>query len=535
MRKKMKKSLALVTCLLLTMAATACSGSQKPQTVAENGGTKEQGDSQSGEVLDTSDKNEFVYVSGVEPTTMDVHLCTDANTSRILLQVHETLYKRNENAEVVPLLAESAEESEDGMSWNIKLKEGIKFHDGQPFNAEAVKYSFDRLVAPETGSAKASALSNVESIEVLSDYEVKFNLKGRDLVFLASLTNYSTAIMSPAACEEYGLSDYSNHPSGTGPLKMESWDPGIDMVLVKNENYWGEEPTVDRLIVKAIAEDSSRVMMIKTGDADVVAGVPPTLVPDLQQDSNVDMVIKPGYRTIFIGMNNGVEPFNNPKVREAVNYAINKKSIIDNVLHGLANYPSGGFESPAIQYALTDLDPHEQDIEKAKELLEEAGYPDGFQTEIMTPEGRYPMDRQVAEVVQGMLAEVGIKAEVKVSDWGAYQEALTAKNTKMFLLGKGSSTGDPEFDFLMHGITGGGQNHYQFSNSKVDELIGGLSEAQNLEDRADMLGQVQEIWNDKCVIAPLYYENQFYAVRKNVSGLNVYPNELADLAWLTRN
>lgn len=532
MKNKRRKSAALLVSLAMLASMGACG--KKPESQMTDSGGQSGQESQAVQSGSQSAGSEFVYVSGVEPTTMDVHLCTDANTSRILLQVHETLYKRNEDAEVIPLLAESAEESEDGMSWTIKLKEGIQFHDGTPFNAEAVKYSFDRLVAPETGSAKASALKNVESVEVLGDYEVKINLKGRDLVFLASLTNYSTAIMSPTAGEKYGLEDYTNHPAGTGPLKMESWEPGIQMTLVKNENYWGEEPTVDKLTVKAIAEDSSRVMMIKTGDADVVAGVPPTLVPDLQSDSNVEMMIKPGYRTIFIGMNNGAEPFNDIRVRQAVNYAINKKSIIDNVLHGLATYPSNGFESTAIQYSAENLDAHEQDIEKAKELLKEAGYPDGFQTEIMTPEGRYPMDRQVAEVVQGMLAEIGIQAEVKIADWGAYQEALTAKNTKMFLLGKGSSTGDPEFDFLMHGITDGGQNHYQFSNERVDELLKGLSGAADIEERAEMLKEVQTIWNDEFVIAPLYYENQFYAVRANVSGLKVYPNELADLAWLVR-
>ncbi|MEY8339293.1 ABC transporter substrate-binding protein [Lachnospiraceae bacterium 62-35] len=531
MRKALRKGMAAAVVLMALLGMSACgknSATEEGQPGGQAAVQEESGDKSEG-------SREFVYVSGVEPATMDVHLCTDANTSRILLQVHETLYKRDEDAEVIPLLAESATESEDGLSWVIKLKEGISFHDGTPFNAEAVKYSFDRLVNPDTGSAKASALANVESVEVLSDYEVKMNLKGKDLVFLASLTNYSTAIMSPEAGEKYGLGDYTNHPSGTGPLKMESWEPGIQMVLVKNENYWGEEPTVDKLIVKAIAEDSSRVMMIKTGDADVVAGIPPTLAQDLQNDSNVEMIIRPGYRTIFIGMNNGVSPFDDIRVRQAVNYAIDKKAIIDNVLHGLANYPSNGFESPAIQYAAESLDAHERDIEKAKALMKEAGYPDGFQTEIMTPEGRYPMDRQVAEVVQGMLAEIGIQAEVKISDWGAYQDALTAKNTKMFLLGKGSSTGDPEFDFLMHGITGGGQNHYQFSDSRVDDLLNGLSQAADIEERAEMLKEVQTIFNDACVIAPLYYENQFYAVRSNVSGIKIYPNELADLAWLTRN
>lgn len=530
----MKKLMALTLALLmLTTVLTGC-GNKSGNNSGQNSGNSGNSGTSDGGAVETS--NEFTFVMGTEPTTMDVHFCTDAATSRILLQVHETLFKWDEASEnVIPWLVETSTEAEDGLSWTFKLKEGVKFHDGTDFNAEAVKYNFDRLLNPETGSSKASALQGVTSIEVLGDYEVKINLDGRNLIFEQTLTNYSTAIMSPTACEEYGLEGYTNHPAGTGPLKMESWDPGVEMILVKNEDYWGEEPTTDKLTVKAVSEDSSRVMMAMTGDADISWGISPALVENLEGNDDVTVHTTTGYRTIYIAINQEYGPLADPNVRAAINYAINKREIVDNILYGVGGtYPSG-FESSAVANAATDLDPYEEDLEKAKQLLADAGYPDGFDIKLNTPEGRYAMDRQIAEAVQYMLAEIGINAEIEVLEWGTYQQKMLAKDgTQLFLLGKGSSTGDVEFDFLMHVLSTGGQNYYGINNARVDEILNNLSKAATVEERAEMLYEAQKIVNDEYDFATLYYENQIVATRSDIQGMVIYSNETADLAWLTR-
>lgn len=531
-----KKWIALtLACLMSITMLSGCGGSSST-TNSTTPGSSESGTSETGKEETSSASKDFTFVMGTEPTTMDVHMCTDAATSRILLQVHETLYKWDETSEnVIPWLVESAEEAEDGLSWTFKLKEGIKFHDGTDFNAEAVKYNFDRLVAPETGSSKASALAGVESVEAVDEYTVKINLEGRNLIFEQTLTNYSTAIMSPTACETYGLDDYTNHPSGTGPLKMESWEPGVEMVLVKNEEYWGEEPTTEKLVVKAVAEDSSRVMMAKTGDTDIAWGISPSLVSSLEGDENVVVETATGYRTIYIAINQSYGPLADPRVRAAICYAINKEEIVNNILCGVGGtYPSG-FESSAVANSAKDLDPYEQDLEKARKLLAEAGYPDGFDIKLNTPEGRYAMDRQIAEAVQYMLAEVGINAQIEVLEWGTYQSVMKEKkDTQLFLLGKGSSTGDVEFDFLMHALSTGGQNYYCINNAEVDDILNNLSSATTKEERADMLYKAQKLLNDEYDYATLYYENQIVATRADVNGLVIYSNETADLAWLSR-
>jgi len=316
---------------------------------------------------------------------------------------------------------------------------------------------------------------------------------------------------------------------------MESWEPGVQMILVKNENYWGEEPTTDKLIVKAVSEDSSRVMMAKTGDSDISWGISPPLVQNLKDDENVTVHIVTGYRTIFIGMNQGYEPLADSRVRAAINYAINKHEIVDNILFGVGGtYPSG-YESSAIANAATDLDPYEEDLEKARLLLSEAGYSDGFDVKLNTPEGRYAMDRQIAESIQYMLQRINIRASIEVLEWGTYQQKLKSKeDTQLFLLGKGSSTGDVEFDFLMHALSNGGQNYYNINNPRVDEILNTLSSAASYEERAEWLLEAQKILNDEYSYGTLYYENQVVATRANVHGLVIYSNETADLAWLTR-
>lgn len=477
--------------------------------------------------------NEFVYAAGTEPTTFDPHFITDVNTARAAMQIYETLVKWDESSNLAPLLAESWTTSEDNMTWTFKLKEGVKFHDGAPFNAEAVKYNFDRIIDPAIASPRSSTAGMVESVSVVSEYEVAITTKNPSGAFLAQLTSYNLAMISPKAAQELGL-DFGQHPAGTGPLMLQEWEPGKSLIMTKFDEYWGTKSTIDKLSFVTVPEDSSRVMMLKTGDADVISGLPPVQVESLEKDENINVVIAPGYRTIYIGMNHKKAPFDNVKVRQAVNYAIDKHSIIDNVLSGLAEYPAG-VESKAIMFAANDLQPYDYNPEKAKELLAEAGLPNGFKTTLFTPEGRYPMDKQVTEVVQGMLKEVGIDAEIKVLDWGAYQEATTSgEETELFLLGKGSPSGDPDFDLDLSFRTGGRMNNAFYSNPVVDQWLDEQKTSTDQDFRAQVLYNIQKQINDDAAWAVLYYENQTMGKRADVNGFVVWPNEMIDLRYLIR-
>ena len=519
--KKHLKHVVVWTLVLAMVVLTGCGGGNN------TGGTGT-------EPNETPEKsNEFVYAAGTEPTTFDPHFITDVNTARAAMQIFETLVTWNEDSKIVPLLAESWTTSEDNKTWTFKLKEGVKFHDGAPFNAEAVKYNFERILSPEVASPRKSSADMVEKVEVVSEYEVNITTKEPAGAFLAQLTNYNLSMLSPKAAEELGK-EFGQKPSGTGPLMLDVWEPGKTLTYTKFDGYWGTKSTIDKLTYKTVPEDSSRVMMLKTGDADVISGLPPIQVEELKSDKNVDVVIAPGYRTIYIGTNMKKDLFKDVKVRQAINYAIDKKSIIDNVLRGLSIYPAG-VESPAIMFAATDLTPYDYNPEKAKQLLAEAGYPNGFKTTLHTPEGRYPMDKQVAEVVQSMLKEVGIDAEIIVLDWGAYQEATTKGDvTNLFLLGKGSPAGDPDYDLTLSFGTGGKMNNSFYSNTEVDKLLADQKTSVDQEYRAKVLHEIQEKIHNDSPWAVLYYENQTMGKRADVDGFKVQPNEILDLRYLTR-
>lgn len=483
------------------------------------------------EVAAPAVSNDFVFAVGTEPTTFDVHFITDVNTARANVQIYETLV-RNVGTSIVPWLAESWTTSEDELTWTFKLQEGVTFHDGTPFNAEAVKYNIERLRNPEVGAPRASTVDMFTDVEVISEYEIAISTAEPYGPMLGQISNYNLSMMSPTALETYGT-DISLHPCGTGALMIKEWVPGSALVMTKYDNYWGEKSTIDTLTFKFVAEDSSRVMMLQSGDADV-GPVAAAQIAQIEADPNVDVMVETGYRTIYLGMNTSRAPFDDVRVRQAVAYAIDKQAIIDHVLEGYAKYPSG-IESTVIPYSAQDLDPYTYNPEKSKELLAEAGYADGLSIIFHTCEGRYPMDRMVAEVCQSMLAEVGITAELQVVEWGAYSAMTTeGTETQLFLMGKGSPAGDPDYTLDLCYGTDKGMNNTKYSDAQVDAWLLEQRQSTDTAVREEILYKIQEKINNDCPNAVLYYEQQTFGCAADVEGFVIFPNEMIDLRYLAR-
>lgn len=528
MKRKLAVQLLAGILVLAALLMTACGGKQ-----TDGGATPQTGPEHTGDSAGTAAvSKDFTYVCGTEPTTLDPHLVNDNATARASGQIFETLVYRDTDSSIKPGLAESWTTSEDASVWTFTLRQGVKFQDGEPFNAEAVKYNIERLQNPETAAPKASVVNMVESVTVVDEYTVSFTLTEASSVFLAQISSYTTGMLSPKAAETYGK-EFGQHPVGTGPLKLESWDYGSSLKLTRFDNYWGEPAAVDSVTIRIVPEDASRVMMLKTGDADVVAGIPPIQISDLEADPAVKVLTETGYRTIFLGMNSTKAPLDDVRVRQAINYAIDRDSIIQNVMRNIASYPDSFMISNVIDFSAKGLGCYEYNPEKAKELLSEAGVKNLTLT-LSTPEGRYANDRQVAEVLQHMLNEVGITATIDVLDWGAYQERATAGEHELFLLGMGCPTGDPEFNLYMNFGTTGPQNYSRFSNSTVDQLLTEQSTILDTEKRSGVMYEIQEtLKNDACG-APLYYEMQTYGCGADVDGFIIYPNENVNMAYMSR-
>jgi peptide/nickel transport system substrate-binding protein len=474
----------------------------------------------------------LVYATGTDATTLDPQFVTDVPTSRMVMQIHQTLVYPDLKGNIQPVLAESWTVSDDKLTWTFKLRKGVTFHDGTPFNAESVKYTFDRIKDPEIGSPRKSTAKVIKEVKVIDEYTAAFITSKPFAPFLAQLSAYNLAILSPTAAKKYGKK-YGEHPAGTGPFKLVSWSPGEKMIMARNENYWGNKALVDKLEVRVVPEDSSRVMLLLSGEVDVIASVPPIMIPKLKKSKDVKIIQKTGFRTIYIGLNNKVKPFDNLKVRQAVSHAINQEAIVKGVLGGVGTI-GGGFESPAIPGAHKNLKPYKYDPTLAKKLLAEAGYPNGFETLFYTPTGRYLMDRQVAEAVQAQLKEIGINAKLQTPDWGALI-ALLNKYDKvpMFLMGKGSPTGDLDLTATLTGACGARMNHFSHCDPEVDKLIDLQRGAVDVQERYKILAEIQERMYKNVPAVVLYYQDQIYGTRANVHDIWVNPNEFIGFfkAW----
>jgi peptide/nickel transport system substrate-binding protein len=466
----------------------------------------------------------LAYATGTDATTLDPQFVTDVPTSRMVMHIHETLVYPDVEGNMQPILAESWSISDDKLTWTFKLRKGVQFHDGTPFNAEAVKYTFDRIQDPEIGSPRKSAAKAVKEVKVIDEHTVAFVTEKPFAPFLAQLSAYNLAIISPAEGKKQGKK-YGQNPCGTGPFKLESWSPGEKMVLSRNESYWGEKPAIDKLEVRIVPEDSSRVMMLLGGEVDVISSVPPVMISRLEKSKDVRIIKKTGFRTVYIGLNNTMKPFDDLRVRRAVAHAIDSEAIVKGVLGGVGTV-GGGFESPVIPGAHKDLKPYAYNPAESKKLLAEAGYPNGFTVQFYTPTGRYLMDRQVAEAVQAQLKEVGIDARLQVPDWGAYQ-ALLDKGTEapIFLLGKGSPTGDLDLTATLCAACKGKMNHFNYCNPEVDKLIEQQRGTVDVKERNEILAKLQEIFYREVPAVVLFYEDQIYGTRANVKGVEVNPNE----------
>jgi peptide/nickel transport system substrate-binding protein len=473
----------------------------------------------------------LVYATGVDAQTLDPQFITDIPTFRVAGAIYEALTAQDENGKIIPGLASSWSVSDDKRTWTFKLRPNVFFHDGTPFNAQAVKFTFDRIANPATGSPRKSSLDAVEAMAVVDDLTFRITTKAPFAPLLAQLSAYNLYILSPTQVQKEGA-NFKRAPAGTGPFKFHSWQPGERLTVVRNDKYWGEKPRLDGVEFRVVPEDSARTLLLLGGQVDVISGLPSVMVKRMQTLDKVKVVRKTGYRTIFLGMNLAVKPFDDLRVRQAVAYAVNKQALVQGVMSGVGTL-GGSFESSVIQGSDKSLQPYPFDVAKAKKLLADAGYPNGFATDFFVPTGLYNMDRQLGEAIQGQLAAVGIKANIVAPEISAYLNTLTQAKAPLFIGGKGSPTGDMDFtQALSHG-SGGRMNHFNLKNPEVDKLIAQQRVTVEPKARGKVLDELQELVYRETPHVTLYYEDQLWATRANVQDVQVYVNEFVNFrrAW----
>jgi len=390
---------------------------EAPEPVAEE--VAEEGPSGQLRVSETSDI-----------ITVDPKFLKGRQTQNVVRLMFDSLYHRDDDMQIIPWLATSLE-NPDELTWRFHLREGVKFHNGNDFMANDVKFSIERLMEDDS---VWNARSFVDTVNVIDDYTVDIVTQEPFAAFMTRLVLWHMA--DEEYFNEVGEEGFLESPVGTGPYTFVEWVKDERVVLEANVEYWRGAPQIKTIIFIPIPETATRLAALESGDVDIVTAVPPEYIDQPAEGVRISTV--PGTRSFYLGMNVNVEPFTDVRVRQAMNYAVDIESIIRNVLNGLARPIDNPLLPEAFGYTATPV--YHYDPDKAISLLTEAGYPDGFEMEIDT----YPVLKEIAEAVAGQLSAVGIDATVNVNEKAAVYTKYEPGGSQSFLTSWGNSEVDAD-------------------------------------------------------------------------------------------
>ncbi len=463
-------------------------------------------------------KGKLVIAQGAETTTLDPHKGGSAIFVNACLTMYDLLVRRDREGNQRLALATSYKNI-DPVTWEFKLRKGVKFHNGDPLTASDVKFSFDRLRDKKTKNPFRVFFRGISEVQIIDDYTVRIITKKPDPV-LPSRTAFAAFIVPEKYIMKHGDEYFGKHPVGSGRYKFVKWVKNDHVELEVNEKYWGDKPaTIKKLIFKTIPETGSRIAALQTGEVDIATNVPPFMIPKLKKDPKIDVISGPSGRVIFIGFNlldaEKAGPLMNKKVRQAINYAVDKQSLIKHVLMGSGEQLATPLVPVAFGYDPT-IKPYSYDPEKAKKLLAEAGYPNGFETAFATGSGRYLLDKQIAEAIVGMLAKVGIKAKLKVYEWGKYSQVRKAHKIEPFyLLGWGNTMSDADGTLVPLFISKSTYSNY--SNPELDKMLMGARYELDADKRKVQYKEILKLIKEEAPWIFLYQQRDNYGVRDTVA------------------
>lgn len=483
-------------------------------------------------LLGQAEAKDIKFAMGAPVLSLDPGVAAGTQAQTVRIQIMEALVQMNaETGKIEPLLAEGWTLSDDKKTWTFKLRQGVKFHDGAVLTADDVVASLSRIIDPKSGLGRAADLRAISSVTALDATTVQVQTAEPFGPLLQVLALDSASILSAASIKQYGA-QLGWKPVGTGPFKYVSHQAEQSINLARNDDYWGAKPAADKIQFMTVPEAATRLSMLETGEADIVTDVPGSEVERLQAEPNITLLRKPNTRLAHLGFNTGKPPFNDVRVREALNMAVDRAAIVEGVLRGLG-VPADSIIAPTVAgYAPQKA--YTYDPAKAKALLAEAGFPKGFSTTIRTPQGRYYMDRETVIAAQAQLKEIGIDASIEVVDWSTYLSALRkpqAENTtQLYLLGWETGTGDIQiildtvFDSAR--MPPNGWNTMFYKNDQVDRLRVEVARETSSEKRSQLAAEVQGIIMKDAPWIPLYSYVQVTGHRKNLSGLEYLATDI---------
>ncbi len=442
----------------------------------------------------------------LEPPHLDpTSAAAQAIDSVVYTNIFEGLTRFMGDGSVVPGLAESWEISDDGTVYTFKLREGVTFHDGTAMDAEDVKFSLDRARAEESTNAQKGLFAGITDVEVVDPQTVKVTLDGPNGMFLFNMAWGDAVIVAPES-----IDNIKQQPVGTGAFTFSEWVQGDRITLTRNENYWGDAPSLEQATFKFISDPTAAFAAVMAEDVDVFSGFPaPENLPQFEADPRFQVLVGSTEGETILSTNNKQPPFDNLKVRQAMAHAIDRQAIIDGAMFGYGT-PIGTHFAPH-HPAYVDLTAQSAyDPEKARALLAEAGFPDGFETTLHLPPPSYA--RRGGEIIASQLAEVGIKAEIINVEWAQWLESVF--NGKSFGLTIVSHTEPMDI-----GIYANPDYYFQYDNPEFQALMDTLNKTTDPDERTALLGDAQRIIADDAVNGYLFQLAALTVAKAGVRGL----------------
>lgn len=457
-----------------------------------------------------------------EPDNLNPMKSSATDTSAMMMNVYEGLLSFDKNGSFIPALAESYEITDDGMTYEFQLKEGIQFHSGDEFNAEDVKYTYETLAGLNGESPLNETLaSELVAVETPDDYSVQLKLNKVDAGFLSKCT---------ISIQQDGYTQDSTNPNGTGPYKFKEYIQGQKLVLEKNENYKTIEtrmPEIDTVEFKIMTDSNAVLMALKSGDLDI-ASVDARNFSSLGKDFT--SVEGPQNMVQIFALNNSVEPLNKKEVRQAINYAVNKEEIIQTVMEGHGTQLES-FLSPSMKnYYNDDIKGYDTNIGKAKELLAEAGYPTGF-TMTLTVPSNYQTHIDTAQILKSQLEKIGVTVEIQLVEWAQWLENVYNNAQYESTVIGHSGKLDPQ-DFLNRFTTTYEKNYFKYSNEEYDAKIAEAASVTDETKRAEIYKECQQKLADDAASVFIQDPSINYAVRNTITGMQIYPVTFFDMGSL---
>ena len=502
-----KRHLILATCLIVALLAFGCSRSGSGST----GGS-------------TSGKDHLIAVLQANPAQLDPSMTNDQPSSRVMKQIYDTLVDLDDNMSPVPSLAErwAFENDANGNPTRLRLflKRGVKFHNGEEFKASDVKFTLERAAqSPHIRHITGM----IETVEAVNDYEVLLTMPYPFAPILNHLGHTATSMTSEKAVRELG-DRHSQNPVGTGPMKFVSWTAGDRVELTRWDEYHGEAPRIKDITIRIIADGATRLIELETGGVDLVIDVAPQDVSRIEGNPDLQMIRAMNLSTNFIAFQSQKPPFNDVRVRQAISHALDLDAMNRNVYMGAGATATGPINSKVWASAADRLPRYEYNPARARQLLAEAGYPNGFSTNIVLNDTPQRMD--AAEITQNMLAQVGINVDVRIVEWAAYLDMTARGEHEMFILGWVTVTGDPDYGLYATFHTdnwGAAGNRSFFSHPEVDRLLAAGRRETDRARREQLYIQAQQIIRDEAGWVFWWTGEDLNGASKNLRGFKCHP------------